>query len=269
MLNSLRKSSYRFLTVLQTMVIGCLVLTQAQAQVPGTGIWMLRGTNHDYSIALVNLTNGRLRTYSDPRDLIVQEGWEYDCLGQDEAKPFVDPVYGWVGVVLEPYESTVWSTYSMGLGGPVGGCAHYWDGKITFLADLTSSSPPGSQWKFDLNFVSDKKSWLYKTGTWAYITPPAGDAWWYEEGWGFNLDSYWPDISYLWTTLYGDGQMRNITLMQPNEDAPLTVTLYSHDNHNIVLAVQETAAIQQTANATYVGYELDWVDNPDDNVPEY
>ena len=269
MLNRLQKRSYRSLTVLLTMVIGCLGVSQTQAQMPGTGIWMLRGTNHDYSIALVNLTNGRLRTYSDPRDLVVEEDWQRYCWHEDEAKPFVDPVYGTVGVNLGPYESKVWSTFSLGLGGPVGGCAHYWDGKITFLADLASSSPPGAQWTFDLNFVSDKKSWLYKTGTWVYITPSAGESWWYEEDWGFNNNSYWPDTSYLWTTLYGDGLMRNITLMQPNEYAPLTVTLYSHDNHNIVLAVQETAAIQKMANATYVGYKLDWVDNPDDNVPEY
>jgi len=82
-------------------------------------------------------------------------------------------------------------------------------------------------------------------------------------GWGLNDDSYWPEISHLWTTLYGDGLMRNIALMQPDEYAPISVSLYSHDNHNIVLEVQETAAIQETANATYVGYELDWVDNPD------
>lgn len=268
MLHTLKKSRSRSLAVWLTLIIGCLGVSQTQAQVPGTGIWMLRGTNHDYSFALVNLTSGLLRTYSNPQDLVVEENWHQYCWHENEAKPFVDPVYETVGVALAPFESTVWATYSLGLGGPTQGCAHFWDGKITFLVDLSSSSPP-SQWTFDLNFVSDKKSWLYKTGTWSYITPPAGHSWWYREGWGFNLDSYWPEISHLWTTLYGDGLMRNITLMQPDEYAPLTVSLYSHDNHSIVLVVQETAAIQEAANATYVGYELDWVDNPDDNVPEY
>jgi hypothetical protein len=56
--------------------------------------------------------------------------------------------------------------------------------------------------------------------------------------------------------------------MEPNYYAPLTVSLYSQDNNNLVLVVQETAALQRAANATYLGYELDWVDNTDDNVPD-
>lgn len=252
-------------TVLLTVIIGCLGASQVQAQIPGTGVWMLRGYYHDYSITLVNLTNGQLITDSNLRDVVADD----ECVGEDSdnAKPFVVPGnFSSTRVVLEPYQTLVWATYTPIVGT---GCAHFWDGMITFVANFTDWSPPGNQFRFDLNFVSDKKSWLYKTGTWAYLTPAAGESWWYQEGWGSSDDSYWPEVSNLWTTLYGDGQMRNITLMQPNENAPLTVTLYSHDNHNIVLAVQETAAIQKTANATYVGYKLDWVDNPDDNVPEY
>lgn len=263
-MNALAKKSALSPTVLLIVIMGCLAASQAQAQVPGTGIWMLRGTYHDYSITLVNLTGGQLITVSDPRDDVVAG---HECVDADSAIPFVEPgTFSGTRLVLEPYESVVWATYTPIVGT---GCAHFWDGRITFLADLTDSSPPGTQWRFDLNFVSDKKSWLYKTGTWAYLTPTSGDSWWYQEGWGFTLDSYWPNISYLWTTFYGDGQMRNITLMQPDEYAPLTVTLYSQDNNNLVLVVQETAALQQAANATYVGYELDWVDNPDNNVPEY
>jgi len=255
------------LTVLLTLVIGWLSVAQTRAQMPGTGIWMLRGFNHDYSIALVNLTNGKLTTDSDLLDVVADH-----CvsMNDDQAQPFVD-LESAPGspLVVDPYQSAVWSTYTPTPGGPTTGCAHFWDGKITFLADLTNSWPPGSQWRFDLNFVSDKKSWLYKTGTWVYITPTFGDSWWCKDDWGFNDDSYWPKISHLWTTHCDDGLMRNITLMQPDEYAPLTVSLYSHDNHNLVVVVQETAAIQETANANYVGYELDWVDNPDDNVPEY
>jgi hypothetical protein len=260
--NALQKKSSLSLTVLLTLVIGCLAASGSQAQVPGTGIWMLRGTYHDYSITLVNLTNGQLITDSDPRAVVA----DHSCLYDDEAQPFVDPAsFPGTKLVLGPYESVIWATYTRIVGT---GCAHFWDGKITFLADFTDWSPPGTQWKFDLNFVSDKKSWLYKTGTWAYITPTSGASWWYQEGWGFTLDSYWPNISYLWTTLYGDGLMRNITLMEPNYYAPLTVSLYSQDNNNLVLVVQETAALQRAANATYLGYELDWVDNTDDNVPD-
>lgn len=262
-MTALSRKSLLSRTFLLTMVMGCLAASQAQAQVPGTGIWMLRGYYHDYSITLVNLTSGQLVTYSDPRDVVVDHG----CVDADSAKPFVTPgSFPGTRLVLDPYETVVWATYTPIVGT---GCAHFWDGKITFQAEFTDWSPPGSQFKFDLNFVSDKKSWLYKTGTWAYLTPAWGESWWDEEGWGFTNDSFWPSISHLWTTHYGDGQMRNLTLMQPDEYAPVTVSLYSSDNYNLVLVVQETAAIQEAANATYVGYQLDWVDNPDDNVPDY
>jgi hypothetical protein len=257
MLNVLEKRSSLSLTVLLlALVIGCLAGSRAQAQVPGTGIWMLRGTYHDYSITLVNLTHGQLIIES--RDVNADE----NCVKPNQAQPFVDPNYPGFPVVVDPYQSMVWATYSPNLDG----CAHFWDGTITFLAGFTDW---GSQWKFDLNFVSDKKSWLYKTGTWAYLTATPGSSWWNNEGWGFTSDSYWPNISHLWTTLYNDGQMRNITLIEPSIYAPQTVSLYSQDNNNIVLVVQETAALQQAANATYKGYKLDWVDNADDNVPEH
>lgn len=260
MLNVLgRKSSLSLTVLLLALVIGCLASSRAQGQVPGTGIWMLRGTDHQYSITLVNLTNGQLALES--RDVVTDDS----CLSPDQAQPFADPTFGFYKLVVDPYQSVVWATYSPTLGG----CAHFWDGTITFRAGFTDWSPPGSQWTFDLNFVSDKKSWLYKTGTWAYLTPTPGSSWWKNEGWGFTDDSYWPNISYLWTTLYDDGQMRNITLIEPTIYAPQTVSLYSQDNNNIVLVVQETAALQQAANATYKGYKLDWVDNADDNVPEH
>jgi hypothetical protein len=255
--NALRRKSSLCLTVTLTLVISGLTASWSEAGVPGTGIWMLKGTNHTYSITLVNLTNGRLITHSDPRDVVAHHA----CMTDDEAKPFVEPgSFPGTRIVLGPYESVLWASYSRIVGS---GCAHYWDGKITFRADLES------EWKFDLNFVSDKKSFWYKTGTWAYITPTTGDSWWYKEGWGHTPESSWPDISYLWTTLYGDGQMRNLTLMQPSHHAPITVALYSQDNNHLVLVVQETAALQRTANATYMGFALDWVDNPDDNVPEH
>ena len=214
----------------------------ALAQQEGTGIWVY---NSDMSIALINLTNYPLtyeRTASHP---------QYCGGGGDAASKLLKTDSDWQ---VEPYRTKIWNSS--------GGC---FEGAVTLYTPGFPQCKP-----FDLVFIGQ---WACCTGwagygMWIGLSPSETFAgpdtswkdWWAVNNWGYGR----------WATPFDDRTMHNVMTLI---GSACMVALYSSDNKNLVVVVQQY--YQEATSSTalwddtwkYPSYVWDFVDNGGSSVP--
>ncbi len=227
------------------LLIGILAVAGGR---PGTalaknGIWWY-GDDQEHTISLINLTDYKLiATYNQV------SVWMYS--GECYPYPFQ-----YTGVNVDPYGSVIWKSVASVAGAP------YYTGTITLLPEGMDQ-----KWRFNLNFspADPAHPWYQSSkGTWIYLT--ATDT--TNINWVPTWDpSLIPDSLYLfyrgYATRLNDGHMHNLMNLEGTE---IAVSVYSPDNVNIVVVVQQTENEPPTVDV-YQAWKLDWVDNDGDNVP--
>jgi hypothetical protein len=220
----------------------------------GAGIWTY---NHAWSIALVNLTEYPL-TYlrHDEPGAFAYPTWynTYWCVKNDVYQDMLDAGDDWQ---VEPYRTKVW------VGDKCSNIApSYWDGRMTlYLVGHQECS-------FDLVFQSQKAHNLAEHGNWTGLSPhgPGPGQGWAPAG---------PDLGQFaygrWVTPVDDYKMHNVMTLISSK---FMVTLYSGDNNNLVVVVQQLYGEDPTTKAllwddsyAYKGYPLDFVDNDNYATP--
>lgn len=240
-----RKSIWKAIPLL----IGVIAVTNTifiQAQTRH-GIWWYRH-NEQFSITLINLTDHKLTASSNTVTSSDEKCYPY---------PFEH-----FGINVDAYQSAIWQT-DVSLPWP--SSVQYYSGKITFqLQDVDAI------WSFDLNFKDQDagSASCPGRGNWVYLT--ATDT--TNPGWTPS----WNDVSDDWSSLGSPYSYRgyatplndvgNLHNQMNLEGSEYAVTVYSSDNINITVIVQQTHEANQDPQ-TYQKWHLDWVDNDADCVP--
>jgi hypothetical protein len=238
------------------LLVGLLALVMAspRSALAKNGLWWYVTQDTVVTLSLVNLTDYYLKTtYVD-----VVNGNNV-CF----AYPFAR-----FGVSVPPNRTAIWKSYSPGN-------ATYMDGKMTFWAGScegeANCQEMDKRWSFDLNFHSEKVSIWKGDGTWIYLTATDTTNRDPSDGWIPSWDSTYEPENYLWEGFLGyatrlnDGHMHNQMNLEGHE---LAVSVFSGDNNDIVLVVQQThgkPGVQPPDE--YVGWMYNWVDNNSDTVP--
>jgi len=224
----------------------------ASACCGGTGIWTY---NHEWSIALVNLTDFPLTYLKTEEGAAPYPIWHntYSCIKNDVYQDMLDAGDDWQ---VDAYRTKVW------VGDP---CSFvtpsYWDGRMTlYLVGHPECS-------FDLVFVGHQAHNLAEHGNYTGLSPspnepgPGG-------GWVLNVSNW----AYgRWVTPVNDYQMHNVMTLISSK---FMVALYSGDNNNLVVVVQQlygedpsTGDLLWDDSNVYKAYHLDFVDNDNYAVP--
>ncbi|HME42685.1 MAG TPA: hypothetical protein VKF36_06340 [Syntrophorhabdales bacterium] len=204
------------------------------------GIWTYET---DWSIALVNLTDYPL-TYLRSNE---PGAYPYPWVGNG-GEPMLEAGTDWQ---VDPYRTKMWLASSGGPALPI-----IYDGRMTLY------SKGFKEWAFDLVFV-DQKTALHvrEHGNWIALSPHSTTQGWAPANtWAYGR----------WATPVSDNKMHNVmTLIGPK----IMVTLFSGDNNNLTVVVQQLIATDASGNVvwddrnTYKAYYLDFVDNAGSSVP--
>lgn len=227
------------------------VLADENTKVEGTGIWVYN--NNNWSFALVNLTRYPL-TY-----LRESEGGTYPTAKGVYSKdaPILAVGTNWQ---VDPFGTAIWN----GIEDESLGVPTHYDGRLT----ICIKDPAGKfdDLKFDLVFKSQGGYLLPggPYGTWISLSPHSSTQGWAKNynGWAYNR----------WVTPVDDTQMHNIMTLINDR---LMVALYSTDNKNLTLVVQQLYEEDKSGSGVplwddkyaYVAYGLDFVDNNGKLVP--
>jgi len=135
-----------------------------------------------------------------------------------------------------------------------------WHGAVTLQAQPLGGGNTLRDWAFDIVFEDQNAHNLAEEGSWVYLMPHSPD-----QGW--SIPSSTDTWAYgRWATTINDLKMHNImTLIGPK----VMVALYSPDNKNIVIVVQQywENAAGWDDSKHWKGWQLDWVDNDGSTVP--
>ncbi len=235
-----KKTSTRAFGIAAALIL-CLWPAWALAQ-DGTGIWIY---NEYWSFSIVNLTNYPL-TY-----LRASEGAAYPDVGglpgnDNIILPILDVGSDWQ---VDPYSTRIWN----GLRGAVAAPVHY-DGRVTFCIKDTMGI--FTDWKFDVVFKKQKGYLIAEYGDWIGLSPYSST-----QSWSGNRNGW---ANGRWVTPIEDNQMHNIMTLIGDR---LMVALYSPDNNNVTLVVQQLYEESSPGvprwddKWAYVAYALDFVDN--------
>ncbi len=241
MLTKMQKSAFVIVAGIMAMLVWSL--HPAVAAEDGSGIWTYDAGR---TISLVNLTNYPL-TY-----LKVEEGGAsypayWGCGAHQE---MLDAGKDWQ---VEPFRTKLWWSSPTHWY-----CPTAFDGKITLYSNGFSD------WKFDLVFVGQHgNNTAGLSGTWTALYPHAAN-----QGWASA--NTWS--TGRWATPV-DGSVKKMynvmTLISPK----IMVTLYSGDNVNITVVVQQLYEKNEVGGTLwddtgiYEGNQLDFVDNGSSSVP--
>jgi hypothetical protein len=222
----------------RVLVAACVAVTVALGTWPagaaqtGSGIWVY---NCHFTIAIVNMTDQTLKFH-----------------GQVKSQGYETQVYLLGAITDNAYSVAPWSTWTWGC------CAHHQMDPTWFDGTITLTGK--SEWAFGIKATSQDASGDPKKGTWFSLVPadPSTQQW-------AAPNAY----SYLrWATPVNDLKMHNIMTLIGSE---AMVAMYSPDNVNIVVVVQEYAGEREFDASkdpnSYVGWRLDWVDNSGGSVP--
>lgn len=234
MLNKMKLSGF----VIVTSIVAMLAWNEGPAfsDELGTGIWLY---DTPMSISLINLTNYPLTYLDVGADPVSSYG--------GSGGPEYILSYGGCWSVA-PFRTGVWN-YDSG-----GASPRSWDGArtltVTGIDDCT----------FDLVFKRQYYNNGGLHGFWVGLSPHGTG-----QGWSTAANSF----AYgRWVTPVNDTKMHNVmTLIGPE----CMVTLYSGDNANLVVVVQqyyaESAGVTMDDTDAYQGAKLDFVDNAGSSVP--
>jgi hypothetical protein len=231
-------------------ILAVAVTSPTPAMANRHGIWWHRH-NEEFSITLINLTDHKLIATSNT--VTVGPSSQSDCYPY----PFEH-----FGVHVDPYKSAIWKT-DVSLPWP--SSVQYYNGKITF--QIEGMDP---EWAFDLNFLPEDADGPGK-GTWIYLTATDVDnIGWNNIGWIaswlyeiYDWANLGPGYRGYATPLNDAGNLHNQMNLEGTE---LAVTVYTSDNINITLVVQQTHELDYPPQQ-YRAWKLDWVDNDADGVP--
>jgi hypothetical protein len=209
----------------------------AQAGQNAPGFWTY---NCEMSYTIYNLTNYELKNVSST------VGHDGNCRSGCET-----PLKG---LVVEPFRTWKSECDNSDLAMPCN-----WHGSVVIQAQPRGGSNTLQDWAFEVAFKDQQAHGLLENGTWIYLLPHGTQGW--------SIPASTDTEAYgRWATTINDTKMHNImTLIGPK----VMVALYSPDNKNIVIVVQqydENASGWHDAE-NYDGWHLDWVDNDGNTVP--
>jgi hypothetical protein len=234
---------------LMVAVLVVVITSPTPAMANRHGIWW--GLWHrEFTLTLVNLTDQALTLAANT----VAVG------PSDQAACYPYPFQHHT-LQLPQYSSAIWmSDTSRSYPDSV----QYYRGKMTFQIQGM-----GSEWQFDLNFLPEDLAGSFSPGkgTWIYLTATDVSNPGWTPSWEYAIYD-WIDLGFpgyrgYATPLNDAGYLHN----QMNlEGTDLAITVYTSDNINVTLVVQQTHALNYPPE-TYRKWELDWVDNDNDGVP--
>ena len=211
------------------------------------GIWSYY-TN--MSIALVNLTNYK-QTY-------VSDDWVYtEAGGCSGNQPLLDLGSDWQ---VPPYRTKTWSSTNGCITDP-----RNYTGSVKFhLLDLEDSPSPIANSTFTLHFAAHHASGLNPgSGTWVELVREPEQSYWSDVRDGFVYNR--------WSTAGSSVSVRPSNIMTLISEK-FMVALYSPDNENIVIVVQQFYENQDGViwddTGTYVSYGLNFADNDAVSCPD-
>lgn len=209
----------------------------ARADQNAPGIWTY---NCQMSYTIYNFTNYQLKNVAST------VGHDSNCRAGCE--------HPLEGLVVDPYRTWKSECDNSDLAMPCN-----WDGSVVIQAQARGGSNTLHDWAFEVAFKDQGAHGLVEDGTWIYLLPHGTQGWSIPttaDAWAYRR----------WATTINDAAMHNImTLIGPR----VMVALYSVDNRNIVIVVQqywENAPGWDDSNS-YDGWKLDWVDNDGNTVP--
>ncbi len=242
------------------LLVGVLALATGvpRSALANNGIWWYVTGNTVVTLSLVNLTDYQLVT-------------TYVNVENDTNVCFAHP-FARFGVSVPPNRTAIWKSYSPGNPTAMNGKMTFWAGSCQGEAGCQEMD---KKWSFDLNFHPENAggsvvkypgngTWIYLTATDTTNTDPY-------DGWIPSWDSTYDPANYLWEGFLGyatrlnDGHMHNQMNLEGHE---LAVSVFSGDNNDIVLVVQQThgkPGVQLPDE--YKGWKYNWVDNDGDSVP--
>jgi len=240
------------LVIVAIIVVMLAFAYPASACCGGTGIWTY---NHEWSIALVNLTDFPLTYLKTEEGAADYPIWynPYYCTKNDVYQDMLEAGKDWQ---VDPYRTKVWVGDPCSLVEP-----SYWDGRMTlYLGGLPECS-------FDLVFVGHQAHGLLEHGNYTGLSPSPnkpGPG----EGWVLNVSNW----AYgRWVTPVNDLQMHNVMTLISSK---FMVALYSGDNNNLVVVVQQlygedptTGGLLWDDSDLYRAHHLDFVDNDNYATP--
>lgn len=234
MLSKMKLSSFVIVTALVAML--AWGEQPAFSDEEGTGVWLY---NTPMSISLINLTNYPLTYLDVGPDPVSSYG------GSGGSEYILSYGGGWT---VAPFRTGVWN-YDSG-----GAAPRSWDGARTLTV------PAIDECTFDIVFKQQKAYGLAEHGFWVGLSPHGT-----EQGWSTAAGSF---VYGRWVTPLDDVMMHNVmTLIGPT----CMVTLYSGDNTNLVVVVQqyyaESDGVIMDDTEAYQGAKLDFVDNGGYTVP--
>ncbi len=203
----------------------------------GSGIWVYAC---DVSFTVVNLTSYHLKVASSTVQL-------HDACWDDNV-----PLQG-----MDVAPQRTWADVYSLVKNVVSPC-NWGDGSVVVQAQASGGSSTLHDWAFEIAFQDQHAHNLLESGSWIWLKPHSTS-----QGWSTSYSNW----AYgRWATPLEDLAMHNImTLIGPK----CMVALYSPDNKNIVVVVQQ---YDENHNGwhdadKYMGWKLDWVDNDGSSVP--
>jgi hypothetical protein len=253
MINNIQKSCFVFVVAIAAMLVWGS--HPALAGQNGAGIWVYG--NSTWSITVINLTDYPL-TYLRSNE---PGAYSYPFVANDSKNCGGHQQILGVGDVdwsIDPYRNIWWYGDR--------GCAIapvFYSGRVTLY------STGFRNWAFDLVFADQAAHNLAERGFWVGLSPHTtlGPQRWANGGtsgtWAYGR----------WATPIDDKKMHNVMTLIGDE---IMVALFSADNRNITVVVQQMIAVAWNGSAgnlvwddeyTYKGNYLDFVDNDGSSVP--
>lgn len=203
----------------------------------GSGIWVY---NADTSFSIVNLTEYTLSWDTSKVSCASYLGMQCNLFPDKEH------------ISIPPYRTIRNNFQSDGI------TPTNWDGMLTFkIATL-------EQYPFAINFKSEKahgKAEDKHAGTWMWLGPGTNSTGWCTFP-ATSANDTW--CHNRWTTPVNDKAHRNVMTLVHQK---FMVALYSPNNKDIVIVVQQYSSNLGDESSKYKAFKLDWTYNPGSTMP--
>lgn len=243
-ISALRKSA------LAAALIVVVLLASALPAAARPGIWVYLRDGQSWSISLINLTQHRLLLTKNSFSLWCHQlsSMPYQC-AEYQSNPF----QGHGTLNLDPYRTATWKSHSAESDG-----GFAWAGSF-------SVKPEGMDaWEVSINTHKEDAHCCFNPdyGTWvslqADLSSTTGNPDW-SQGWNSFAYGIWTAPNFV--TDYA--HMESVMTLSGTQ---LAVSLYSPDNHHVVVVLRETFW-DGVQGADYVGWRLNYVDAGSTSVP--
>jgi hypothetical protein len=224
-----------------------MLLVTATPAAARPGIWIYLRDGQSWSISLINLTQHKLLMTQNSFTLWCDQvsHMPYQC-AEYESNPF----QGHGTLNVDPYRTAIWKSYPAESDG-----GFAWNGSF-------SVKPEGMDaWEVSINTHKESAHCCFNPdyGTWIYLqTDFAANPDW-SEAWNSYAHGIWVVPNFV--TDYA--HMASIMTLSGTQ---LAVSLYSPDNHNVVVVLRETFW-DGTQMADYIGWRVGYVDAGSTSVP--